>query len=75
MIRYFVFGALVAVWYFILMMFGNEWMKAFKECEPKIVQVAVNEVPIPMTYNAKELNEYCEYEWQTLKKEGWLPDV
>ena len=28
--------------------------------------VAVNEVPIPQVYNAKELNDYCKYEWSAL---------
>jgi len=39
----------------------------------KYERVAVNEVSIPMTYNASELNNYCSSEWTTLKQKGWLP--
>lgn len=38
-------------------------------------RVLVNEVSIPMTYNAEELNNYCASEYATLKVKGWLPNV
>ena len=50
-------------------------VKYLGSTKPEIVQVAVNEVPIPMVYDAGELNEYCEYEWFTNKQNGWLPEL
>ena len=49
-----------------------ETMKATPQ-EIKREYVAVNEVPIPLTYDAGELNNYCKNEWSVLKMKGELP--
>ena len=43
--------------------------------QPEVVTeyVPIREVSIPGVYNAKELNEYCHYEWSVMQSKGWLP--
>ena len=48
----------------------GQWLQGPQIIEvEKIVEVAVNEVSIPMTYNADEIDSYCEYDHKPRMKD------